>query len=74
MYKSKFIFGNNKCKYDDRFGWSVSENSISGASTLNTKKRQRNYRQSSMPKLGTQDDYGKRTETITLYSKIYEIL
>ncbi|XP_013134442.1 PREDICTED: glutamate receptor-interacting protein 2 isoform X2 [Papilio polytes] len=33
------------------------ENSISGASTLNTKKRQRNYRQSSMPKLGSQEDY-----------------
>ncbi|KAJ0180144.1 hypothetical protein K1T71_004735 [Dendrolimus kikuchii] len=35
------------------------ENSMSGASTLNAKKpnRQRNYRQSSMPKLGIQDDY-----------------
>ncbi|XP_049865683.1 glutamate receptor-interacting protein 2 isoform X2 [Pectinophora gossypiella] len=34
------------------------ENSISGTSTLNTKKhRQRNYRQSSMPKLGLQDEY-----------------
>ncbi|XP_052750796.1 glutamate receptor-interacting protein 1 isoform X2 [Galleria mellonella] len=34
------------------------ENSVSGTSTLNTKKhRQRNYRQSSMPKLGLQDDY-----------------
>ncbi|XP_045764879.1 glutamate receptor-interacting protein 2 isoform X1 [Maniola jurtina] len=34
------------------------ENSMSGASTLNPKKqRQRNYRQSSMPKLGLQDDY-----------------
>ncbi|XP_013177994.1 PREDICTED: glutamate receptor-interacting protein 1 isoform X1 [Papilio xuthus] len=33
------------------------ENSISGASTLNTKKRQRNYRQSSMPKLGSPEDY-----------------
>ncbi|KPJ15876.1 Glutamate receptor-interacting protein 2 [Papilio machaon] len=34
------------------------ENSISGSSTLNTKKRQRNYRQSSMPKLGSPEDYG----------------
>ncbi|XP_026328767.1 glutamate receptor-interacting protein 1 isoform X3 [Hyposmocoma kahamanoa] len=34
------------------------ENSISGTSTLNAKKhRNRNYRQSSMPKLGLQDDY-----------------
>lgn len=36
------------------------ENSVSGTSTLNTRKqRQRNYRQSSVPKLSLQDDYGK---------------
>ncbi|CAG9126851.1 unnamed protein product [Plutella xylostella] len=37
----------------------VRENSISGTSTLNTakKNRQRNYRQSSVPKLGLQEDY-----------------
>ncbi|GBP65780.1 Glutamate receptor-interacting protein 2 [Eumeta japonica] len=34
------------------------ENSVSGSSTLNARKhRQRNYRQSSVPKLGIQDDY-----------------
>ncbi|XP_053602384.1 glutamate receptor-interacting protein 1 isoform X3 [Plodia interpunctella] len=37
------------------------ENSISGSSTLNAKKhRQRNYRQSSMPKLGLQEDYDQQ--------------
>ncbi|CAH2074978.1 unnamed protein product, partial [Iphiclides podalirius] len=42
------------------------ENSISGASTLNTKKRQRNYRQSSMPKLGIQDDYDNQQNYMNL--------
>ncbi|CAG5042740.1 unnamed protein product [Parnassius apollo] len=43
------------------------ENSISGASTLNTKKnRQRNYRQSSMPKLGSQDDYDNQQNCMNL--------
>ncbi|KAL0892515.1 hypothetical protein ABMA27_015617 [Loxostege sticticalis] len=41
------------------------ENSMSG--TLNTKKhRQRNYRQSSMPKLGLQDDYDSQQNYMSL--------
>lgn len=45
----------------------VPENSISGTSTLNAKKhRQRNYRQSSMPKLGLQDDYGKILDGVSI--------
>ncbi|CAB3228013.1 unnamed protein product [Arctia plantaginis] len=44
------------------------ENSISGTSTLNTKKhqRQRNYRQSSMPKLGLQDDYDSQQNYMSM--------
>ncbi|XP_041976375.1 glutamate receptor-interacting protein 2 [Aricia agestis] len=54
----------------------LRENSMSGACTLNPKKlRPRNYRQTSMPKLGLHDDYGRynassggvcRTEVVTL--------
>ncbi|XP_073951344.1 glutamate receptor interacting protein isoform X2 [Choristoneura fumiferana] len=43
------------------------ENSISGTSTLNAKKhRQRNYRQSSMPKLGLQDDYDSQQNYMSM--------
>ncbi|KOB74474.1 putative glutamate receptor interacting protein 1 [Operophtera brumata] len=43
------------------------ENSISGTSTLNAKKhRQRNYRQSSMPKLGLQDDYDSQSNYMSM--------
>ncbi|XP_059061375.1 glutamate receptor-interacting protein 2 [Achroia grisella] len=43
------------------------ENSVSGTSTLNTKKhRQRNYRQSSMPKLGLQDDYDSQQNYMSM--------
>ncbi|XP_021202694.1 glutamate receptor-interacting protein 2 isoform X3 [Bombyx mori] len=39
------------------------ENSVSGSSTLNAKKhRQRNFRQSSMPKLGLTDDYAENQQ------------
>ncbi|XP_063620979.1 glutamate receptor-interacting protein 1 isoform X2 [Cydia splendana] len=48
-------------------GGYTRENSISGTSTLNAKKhRQRNYRQSSMPKLGSQDDYDSQQNYMSM--------
>ncbi|XP_061709608.1 glutamate receptor-interacting protein 1 isoform X2 [Cydia pomonella] len=48
-------------------GGYTRENSLSGTSTLNAKKhRQRNYRQSSMPKLGLQDDYDSQQNYMSM--------